>query len=46
MIRDLMLESVESRFDEAHTPHPVERLSDNGSCYTTKETVEFTSLLV
>jgi transposase InsO family protein len=40
-IRDLMLESVEFRFGEAHTPHPVEWLSNNGSCYTSKETVEF-----
>lgn len=43
MSRDLMLESVERRFGEAHTPHPVEWLSDNGSCYTAKETVEFAS---
>lgn len=45
MIRDLMLDSVERRFGEAHTPHPVEWLSDNGSCYTAKETVEFASWL-
>ena len=45
MIRDLMLESVERRFGETHTPHPVEWLSDNGSCYTAKETVEFASWL-
>jgi len=42
MIRDLMLESVEYRFDGvAHTPHPVEWLSDNGSCYRAHETQHF-----
>lgn len=41
MIRDLMLESVELRFGVARTPHSVEWLSDNGSCYTAKETIEF-----
>lgn len=45
MIRDLMLESVERRFGQASTPHPVEWLSDNGSCYTARETVEFASWL-
>jgi transposase InsO family protein len=45
MVRDLMLESVERRFDQASTPHPVEWLSDNGSCYTARETVEFASWL-
>jgi len=43
MVRDLMLESVERRFGNAHTSHTVEWLSDNGSCYTAKETVEFAS---
>lgn len=45
MIRDLMLESVERRFGMAATPHPVEWLSDNGSCYTARDTVEFASWL-
>lgn len=45
MIRDLMLESVERRFGQAATPRPVEWLSDNGSCYTARETVEFASWL-
>jgi putative transposase len=41
MIRDLMIESVERRFGGQQTPHPVERLSDNGSCYRAHETVSF-----
>jgi len=42
MIRDLMLESVESLFDGvASTPHPMEPLSDNGSCYRAHETQHF-----
>ncbi len=41
MIRDLMLESVERRFGAPQTPHPVEWLSDNGSCFTAHETVSF-----
>ena len=41
MIRDLMLESVERRFNRQQTPHPVEWLSDNGSCYRAHETVSF-----
>ena len=45
MVRDLMLESVERRFGQASTPHPVEWLSDNGSCYTARETAEFASWL-
>jgi transposase InsO family protein len=44
MIRDLMLESLERHFGLA-APHPVEWLSDNGSCYTGRETVEFASWL-
>jgi putative transposase len=41
MTRDLMLESVEPRFNSQQTPHPVEWLSDNGSCYRAHETVSF-----
>lgn len=45
MVQDLMPECVEKRFGALKTPHPVEWLSDNGSCYTAKETVAFTSML-
>jgi transposase InsO family protein len=42
MVRDLMIESVERRFGPvARLPHPVEWLSDNGSCYTARETIAF-----
>jgi putative transposase len=41
MIRDIMLLSVERRFDSHRAPHRVEWLSDNGSCYTAKETIDF-----
>jgi len=43
MVRDLMSESIEYRFG-AHVlgaPHPLEWLSDNGPCYTARETCEF-----
>jgi putative transposase len=39
MIRDLMVEAVEARFGATATPHAVEWLTDNGSCYTATETV-------
>lgn len=41
MIRDLMLETVEYRFGQPKSPVPLQWLSDNGSCYTAKETVFF-----
>ena len=41
MIRDLMLESVERRFNDQQTSYPVEWLSDNGSCYRAHDTVSF-----
>jgi transposase InsO family protein len=41
MIRDLMLESVERRFTDRVVPHPIEWLSDNGSCYRAHETISF-----
>jgi transposase InsO family protein len=43
MIRDLMLTTVEHRFGVGarEAPHPIEWLSDNGSCYTAHETVAF-----
>lgn len=45
IVRDLMLECVEKRFGTGHTPHRVEWLTDNGSCFAAKETVEFASWL-
>jgi len=45
MIRDLMLECVEKRFGVSQTPHRIEWLTDNGSCFAAKETVEFASWL-
>ncbi len=37
-----MLESVEYRFGkELKLPYAIQWLSDNGSCYTAKETVQF-----
>jgi putative transposase len=41
MVRDLMIESVERRFETVDLPHKVEWLSDNGSCYTARETITF-----
>lgn len=43
MVRDLMSETVEYRFGPAAlgTPHPIEWLSDNGPCYTARETCDF-----
>ncbi len=40
-IRDLMLETVEYRFEVPKAERPVQWLSDNGSCYTARETVAF-----
>jgi transposase InsO family protein len=40
-IRDLMAASVEARFGDIRTPHPVEWLSDNGPQYTANETRRF-----
>jgi transposase InsO family protein len=45
MIRDLMLESIEQRFGSARVPHPIQWLSDNGSCYRAHETIEFADRL-
>lgn len=42
MIRDLMTQSLEARFGVVdRLPHPIEWLTDNGSCYTAAETVTF-----
>jgi transposase InsO family protein len=45
MVRDLMLETVEKRFGAAPTPHALEWLSDNGSPYTARETLNFAAAL-
>jgi transposase InsO family protein len=44
-IRDMMLEAVERRFETYRTPHPIEMLSDNGSCYIARDTRIFASQL-
>ena len=42
MIRDLMTETVLYRFGQVEAlPHKIQWLSDNGSCYTARETVLF-----
>jgi transposase InsO family protein len=40
-IRDMILAAVEKRFGTDRAAHPVEHLSDNGSCYTAGETRDF-----
>jgi len=40
-IRDLMLETVEYRLGSSRVEKPIQWLSDNGSCYTARETVAF-----
>lgn len=46
LIRDLMVQAMESRFGRSESlPHPIEWLSDNGSCYTAKETREFAQVV-
>jgi len=40
-IRDLMLETVEYRLGSPPLKSPIQWLSDNGSCYTARETVAF-----
>src|SRR4051812_11466520 len=45
MVRDMMLEAVESRFGALHSPTPLEWLTDNGSAYTAKETRDFATAL-
>jgi transposase InsO family protein len=44
-VRDMMLAAVERRFGSDRAPHPVEHLSDNGSCYTAKDTRDFAAAL-
>lgn len=41
MIRDLMLETTEYRLGEPRAKSPIQWLSDNGPCYTARETVQF-----
>ncbi len=45
MVRDMMLEAVETRFGQLRAPHPVEWLADNGSPYTAKPTRAFAQAL-
>ena len=44
-VRDMMLDGVERRFGADHAPHPIEHLSDNGSCYIARETRDFATAL-
>jgi transposase InsO family protein len=44
-VRDLMLEAVELRFVTIQAPHAVEWLSDNGSPFTARETLDFAAAL-
>lgn len=41
MIRDMMLDCVERRFEALRAPQPVQWLADNGSAYTAGETTDF-----
>ncbi len=45
MAQSVMLACVEKRFGNVKTLQPVEWLSDNGSCYTARETITFTVAL-
>jgi putative transposase len=45
MVRDMMLECVERRFDAVRAPEPVQWLADNGSAYTAADTVDFATAL-
>ncbi|WP_261374241.1 integrase core domain-containing protein, partial [Yersinia similis] len=46
MVQDLLTESLEKRFGNAlMVPHPVEWLTDNGSCYIADATRAFASSL-
>ena len=44
-IRDMMLAAVERRFGTERVPHAIEHLSDNGSCYTARDTRDFATAL-
>ena len=41
MIRDMMLDCVERRFNALRAPFPVQWLADNDSAYTVAETTDF-----
>jgi transposase InsO family protein len=41
MIRDMMLDCVERRFDALRAPQPIQWLADNGSAYTASKTSDF-----
>ena len=43
MAQSVMLSCLEYRFNRLTAPHPVEWLTDNGSCYRAKETQEFSA---
>ena len=45
MVRDMVLECVERRFDAVRAPQPVQWLADNGSAYTAGGTVDFAAAL-
>lgn len=45
MIRDMMLDCVERRFNALRAPAPVQWLADNGSAYTAAETIDFATAL-
>jgi putative transposase len=45
MVRDLMVACVERRFGTTKTPHPIEWLSDNGSAYIAKDTLDVATAL-
>ncbi|QTO41819.1 DDE-type integrase/transposase/recombinase [Desulfovibrio desulfuricans] len=45
MAQSAMLACVEKRFVDVKTLQPVEWLSDNGSCYTARDTITFAAAL-
>jgi putative transposase len=45
MLRDVMVACVERRFGISKAAHPVEWLSDNGSAYIAKETLDTATAL-
>ena len=45
MVRDLMLACVEQRFNASRAPHSVQWLTDNGSAYAARDTLEFAAAL-
>jgi putative transposase len=46
LVGDLMMQAVEKRFESnGKPPKTIERLTDNGSCYTTAETRSFAKQL-